>query len=948
MRLKDLKIGTRIGLITAIGIVTLVIMVFIGYPRIIHLQEAFQDAIEQIHGMRMVIALELALSQVIMPANDYIIVGGELDEKTNFERISKEVEERFKGIEPHTLNRQDKKEIFLIAQKNYLSLKQKARQLFAIPQEQAYGSLEAGSLMEEVDSLADKAILAMKKWQEIINKEIPDAEKGFARAQRELVQFSLFLILFLVFSALVVLIILTRSIIKPMASLLGVMQKVMQGDLSARASVEAKDEIGNLANYFNKMTGNLQKLLAEIESYSKGLEEKVKERTFELSVLYEVSNTISYTFDYQTLSKLIMESLFKIVSYDICASLLFDTHTAYITIKPAYPASAKFIEEVKEGIIESVYILTGENIRKKHLNTILIPATIEVPPRLEGRGLASSSQSHKENREFKELRSFFNIPFIVRGKTVGMINVSSCKENAFSEEDIKLIYTIANQASNAIERLQAVITAEKSKMESMVESMVEGVIMIDQRGEVMVVNPRARQLLGLGFEDQVTLGIWKEKAETIGLEEALKECRDKSCLVSKDLEVSARGKTAFLHCDIAPVRNENNEVIGMVTILRDVTKEKEVDHMKTEFVTIVSHELRTPLSITKEGLAIVLDGFVGKLNEKQGQLLTTAKNNIDRLANIINSLLDISKIEAGKVELKRDSVDLGNLISGLVSSFSKHAREKGLELKVNLPKKQIDSYVDAEKIIQVFTNLIANALKFTKEGSVEISALEKENEVECSVADTGMGISGDDLHKVFGKFQQFDRPMGGAGEKGTGLGLSIAKALVELHHGKIWLESHLGKGSKFSFTLPKYTTEALFKEYINNGIKEARREDGKFSLIVVSIVNSEKLKQSLSGEEMQLLFKDIVEAFKNNLRQPGDLVIKNAGEIMVLLSDSKREGALIVEGRLHQVMEDILFKKGLGKEVSLRFGLAVYPDDGRSDEELITEMKKSMKEVQRQ
>jgi len=106
MRLKDLKIGTRIGLITAIGIVTLVIMVFIGYPRIIHLQEAFQDAIEQIHGMRMVIALELALSQVIMPANDYIIVGGELDEKTNFERISKEVEERviqrsYRRLEAH-------------------------------------------------------------------------------------------------------------------------------------------------------------------------------------------------------------------------------------------------------------------------------------------------------------------------------------------------------------------------------------------------------------------------------------------------------------------------------------------------------------------------------------------------------------------------------------------------------------------------------------------------------------------------------------------------------------------------------------------------------------------------------------------------------------------------------------------------------------------------------
>lgn len=920
MRFKDLKIGTRLGLITASGIVLLFILGFIGYFRIIHLQEAFQNVKEESYEMHMVMALELALDQVIMPANDYLIVGGEPDERTNFEKISKEVEEKFNGLEPYSLNRQDEKEIFLIAQKNYLGLKQKARKLFAIPQEQAYGSPEAGHLMEELDSLADKAILAMKKWNEIINKKVSESEKGFARTQRELIRFSLFLILFLIFSALAVWVMLTHSIIKPIASLLGVTQKIMQGDLNARANEEAKDEIGNLANSFNTMAGNLQKSLVEIESYSKGLEKKVREKTLELSILCEVSNAISYTLDYQMLMRLVMESLFKIVKYDICASLLFDTYTAQIMVKSAYPASAKFTEEAKEGLIESTSILTGENIRKKHLSAILILAPIEA--------------ASQENREFKELRSFFNVPLISRGKIVGMLNVLSCSENAFSEEDVKLIYTIASQASNAIERLQAVIIAEKSKMESMVESMAEGVVMVDERGEVMVVNPRARQLLGLEFEGRVTAKIWEEKTEAIGLREGIKQCRSDNRLSSKDVVVSMRGESTFLHCDLAPVRNEKNEVIGMVTILRDVTKEKEVDQMKTEFVSIVSHELRTPLSITNEGLSLVLDGISGELNEKQGKILTTAKNNIDRLTNIVNSLLDISKIEAGKVELKRCPVDLNNLIVGLISSFSKRASDKGLEFKTHLPEKPIVFYADAEKITQVFTNLISNALKFTKEGRVEISALEREDEVECSVADTGVGISGDDLHKTFGKFQQFDR-VPGAGEKGTGLGLSIAKALVELHHGKIWLESRLGKGSKFSFTLPKYTTEALFKEYVNNGIKEARRENGQFFLIMVSIVNFEKLKQTLSGEEMQSLLKDTVEALKNSLRQSDDLVVKNASEIMVLLNDSNREGALIVEGRLRQVIADILFKKGLGKEVSLRFGLAVYPDDGRSDEELL-------------
>ncbi len=681
---------------------------------------------------------------------------------------------------------------------------------------------------------------------------------------------------------------------------------------------KAKEEL-------EKSNTELKKAKEEIESFSRSLEDKVRERTFELSILYEISNSISYALDYQTLLKLIMESLFKIINYDICASLLFDAYTANIILKPGYPESAKFTDEVREGLIDYTSTLTGENIRKKRLNVVLLPTT-EV--------------TLKEKKEFKELRSFFNVPFAVRGKTIGMINISSCKKNAFSEEDTKLLYTIANQASNAIERLQTIITAEKSKMESMVESMAEGVVMVDEHGGVMVINPRARQMLGLGFDEQGTAKIWKEKAKAIGLQEALGKCEDDSCLVSKDLVVTVHGESVSLHCDTAPVKNEKGDIIGMVTILRDVTKEKEVDKMKTEFVSIVSHELRTPLATMKEFVSIISDEIPGKLTKDQKEYIGIIKGNIDRLARLISNLLDISKIEAGKIELKMSSINLNSFISGFISSFSKRAKDKGLELKVNLPEKQIDIYVDAEKIIQVFTNLMANALKFTKEGCIEISAREKENEVECSVADSGIGISGDDLPNVFGKFQQFNR-VSVAGEKGTGLGLSIAKALVELHHGKIWVESHLGKGSKFSFTLPKYTAEALFKEYINNGIKEASRKNGRISLIVVSIADFEKLKQALSDKEMQLLLKDLEEALKSGLRRAGDVAVKNTGEMMVALSDCNREGALIVEGRLQQIIEDTLTKKGLAKKVSLRFGLAVYPDDAGSDEELLKKARES-------
>ena len=228
-----------------------------------------------------------------------------------------------------------------------------------------------------------------------------------------------------------------------------------------------------------------------------------------------------------------------------------------------------------------------------------------------------------------------------------------------------------------------------------------------------------------------------------------------------------------------------------------------LDNLKSEFVSVVSHELRTPLSIIKEGVSLVLDGVIGEISPTQNKVLATSRNNIDRLSRIINSLLDISKIESGKVELKKKAVDLKVLIKNVVVLFETKARERGLEIKVSLPpEEKLNLCLDEDRIIQVFTNLIGNSLKFTERGYIGISVVDKGSEFEFTVSDTGIGISAEDLPKVFRKFMQFGR-VAGNGEKGTGLGLSIAKGLIELHDGRIWVESEPGKGSKFIFTLPK-------------------------------------------------------------------------------------------------------------------------------------------------
>ena len=247
---------------------------------------------------------------------------------------------------------------------------------------------------------------------------------------------------------------------------------------------------------------------------------------------------------------------------------------------------------------------------------------------------------------------------------------------------------------------------------------------------------------------------------------------------------------------------------------------RKLDELKSDFVSMVSHELRSPLTVTREAISQVLDGVCGETNKEQKKFLFMSIEGIDRLSRLIEDLLDISKIEAHKMQLKRELTDIVSLAKEVSSSFAFAFQSKELEAKYNFPRDKIELYVDKDRIIQIFVNLMSNALKFTPAGSIEISIVDKENVVECSVSDTGIGISAEDLPKIFRKFDQFSREFESA-EKGTGLGLAICKGTIELHGGKIWAESKLFQGTKISFTLPKYSSRELFKEYVTNGLAEA-------------------------------------------------------------------------------------------------------------------------------
>ena len=230
---------------------------------------------------------------------------------------------------------------------------------------------------------------------------------------------------------------------------------------------------------------------------------------------------------------------------------------------------------------------------------------------------------------------------------------------------------------------------------------------------------------------------------------------------------------------------------------------RELDRLKSDFVSTVSHELRTPIAIMREGASLCLDEVAGKITETQRGLLSDVLENADRLNRLVTDLLDISKIESGKVELRKGSIDLCDIAEQVCRAFEKQAEEKGVKLKTYLPDTPPKLCADGDKITQILTNLVSNAIRFTNAGGkVTIRIADKEDAAKCSVSDTGFGIAEKNIPRLFSKFEQIARS-DGPGYRGTGLGLAIAKGLVEQHGGKIGVESQPGQGSTFWFTLKK-------------------------------------------------------------------------------------------------------------------------------------------------
>lgn len=576
------------------------------------------------------------------------------------------------------------------------------------------------------------------------------------------------------------------------------------------------------------------RLFEEVRSFSHVLEQRVEERTRELAA----------AMDELTEERDRMEALYRITS-QLAASLDLD-HVLSKALSLVLDACR--VDRASALLLDSN---TGQLIQRS-----VQGADVDLPPGgkptrfSRGEGLAGWVVEHREtaivsniqqderwvepqNKE-REYSSAMGVPLIVSGEVLGALLLLHSETDYFDEDHRRLVETAAGQISQAInnanlyevireqaESLGEMLKAqqvEAAKSEAILEGVADGVMVADADGRVTLFNAAAERILQLPREEALgrttreRLGLYGDQARD-WMETVARWAEDPQSYEPGDYlaaQLTIEDRIVSVH--LAPVLMRN-EFLGTVSVFRDVTAEVEADRAKTDFVSMVSHELRTPMTSIKGYADLILMEAAGELTDDQRRFMGTIKNNVDRLVTLVNELLDISRIESGRLELEPEPTRVIKVVDSVLTAMKARAESEDLTLKKDLPAALPIVNADPDRLEQILTNLVGNAVQYTPPGGeITVSAQAKRDEVSISVADTGIGISPEAQDKIFDRFFRADDSRV-QNTSGTGLGLSIVQSLVELHGGEIWVESEVDEGTIFTFTLPteesKETGESL-------------------------------------------------------------------------------------------------------------------------------------------
>jgi len=383
------------------------------------------------------------------------------------------------------------------------------------------------------------------------------------------------------------------------------------------------------------------------------------------------------------------------------------------------------------------------------------------------------------------------------------------RDDSANKMNEAMVEETLNEAIRELEHEREESDKRRSEIRAIIDTSVDAIAFVQPDGTIDYIDQKFTEFFGIE-EQEVVKHQWPQLMPYFSVvfenPEEVFELLEGSA-ADEELEfreVVTQRWPQFRELDVQsrPVMNKRRRHLGRLFVMRDITHEREVDRMKTQFVSMVSHELRTPLTSIKGFTEMILDEDFGEINEEQQEFLGIVEANADRLIALVNDLLDISRIESGRVQLKLEAADVEEMITIVVATMEHLIQEKTQTLEVAIEPSLPFIELDRDRIVQVLTNLVSNAYKYTPaSGHIRILVERADGFVRFAVADNGFGISEEDQKKLFTRFFRVDseltREIGG-----TGLGLNIVKTIIEMHGGEVSVDSELGVGSTFAFTIP--------------------------------------------------------------------------------------------------------------------------------------------------
>jgi signal transduction histidine kinase len=526
-------------------------------------------------------------------------------------------------------------------------------------------------------------------------------------------------------------------------------------------------------------------------------------RSAELAALTSIAAQVNCTQELEEILAGALQTTLEVVGADAGEVYLLDEDSGALVLYAQKGLSPLFVED--EAVLGRDECLCGLSFESREL--------------VQALDLASHPARTRPACLREGFSSLLCLPLRARGVVLGLLNLQSRAPRRFSAADEEFLTAIGNQIGIAVANAQLIDDAEQRRatLDSVMTSLIDGLILLDRRGRIAYVNPCAAEMLGLvpgallgqpaeAVERQVAARAVDPGPEPGWLQGTLSRLDaepaaelDPAALPAVALDLAAPLPRS-LQARFFPIHEAGGGRLGLGLLLHDVTRDKELDRMKSQLLATVSHELRTPLASIKGFATTLLRRDVQWDEEERREFLAIIDEESDRLSELIGNLLDMSRIEAGELRVEPERIDLRPLVDETVAEFQVLTRAH--RFAAHLPADLPPVWADPRRTRQVLRNLVENAVKYSPGGGpVAVAAELRRGWVQVRVSDRGLGIEPPDLPRIFERFYQVDsastRQVGG-----SGLGLAISRAIVEAQGGQIWAESQPGVGSTFFFTLP--------------------------------------------------------------------------------------------------------------------------------------------------